>query len=74
MISMDHFDPEHLVLGVFEAENIESVNSFAMEAGLIAWNNLKINALTPVSEMMDRMDQAPPTIFWAREIEDNNEN
>ena len=63
MISLDHFDPEHLVIGFFEAENVESVNNFAMEAGLMAWNNLKVNALTPVSEFMDHMDQAPPTIF-----------
>jgi len=63
MLSMDHFDPEHLVIGVFEAENIESVRDFAMEAGLMAWNNLKINPLTPAADLMNNMDQAPPTIF-----------
>jgi hypothetical protein len=63
MISFDHFDPEHLVIGIFEAENIESVRDFAMELGLMAWNELKLNPLTPVSDFMDHMDQAPPTIF-----------
>jgi hypothetical protein len=57
------FDPEHQVIGVLEAENIESVNNFAMEAGLMAWNDLKVNALSPVSDFMDHIGQAPPTIF-----------
>jgi hypothetical protein len=34
VISFDHFDPEHF---------IEAVRDFAMEAGLMAWNDLKIN-------------------------------
>jgi len=63
ILSFDHFDPEHLVIGVIEAENIESVRDFAMELGLMAWNELKLNPLTPVSDMMDHMDKAPPTIF-----------
>ena len=63
MLSFDHFDPEHLIIGTFEAESIESVRDFVMELGLMAWNQLKINPLTPVSEFMENMDKAPPTIF-----------
>jgi hypothetical protein len=63
MLSFDHFDPEHLIIGTFEAESIESVRDFVMELGLMAWNELKINPLTPVSEFMENMDKAPPTIF-----------
>ena len=63
MLSFDHFDPEHLVIGIIEAESIESVRDFVMELGLMAWNDLKINPVTPVSEFMDNMDKAPPTIF-----------
>ena len=63
MLSFDHFDPGHLTIGTFEAESIESVRDFVMELGLMAWNELKINPLTPVSELMDNMDKAPPTIF-----------
>jgi len=29
----------------------------------MAWNDLKVNALTPASDLMDHMDEAPPTIF-----------
>jgi hypothetical protein len=63
LLSFDHFDPEHLIIGTFEAESIESVRDFVMELGLMAWNELKINPLTPVSEFMENMDKAPPTIF-----------
>jgi hypothetical protein len=58
-----HFDPEHFIIGMIEADSIEAVRDFAMEAGLMAWNDLKINPITPVSELMDNMDKAPPTIF-----------
>jgi hypothetical protein len=63
VLSFDHFDPEHLIIGMFEAESIESVRDFVMESGLMAWNELKINPITPVSELMDNIDKAPPTIF-----------
>jgi hypothetical protein len=63
VLSFDHFDPEHFIIGMIEADSIEAVRDFAMEAGLMAWNDLKINPITPVSELMDNMDKAPPTIF-----------
>ena len=63
VLSFDHFDPEHLIIGMFEAKSIESVRDFVMESGLMAWNELKINPITLVSELMDNIDKAPPTIF-----------
>ncbi|AIC16439.1 hypothetical protein [Nitrososphaera viennensis] len=63
MISMDHFDPEHLIIGIFEAENIEAVRDMILEAGLMAWNELKLNPLTPVADLIDNIDKAPPTIY-----------
>ncbi len=63
VLSFDHFDPEHFIIGMIEADSIESVRDFAMEAGLMAWNDLKINPITPVSELVDNMDKAPHTIF-----------
>ena len=63
MLSMDHFDPEHRIVAMFEAENIEAVRDLILEAGLMAWNNLKLNPITPVADLMDNIDKAPPTIF-----------
>jgi hypothetical protein len=63
MLSLDHFDPEHFLVGMFEAENPEALRDFLMEAGLMAWNDLKINSITPAKDLMDNIDQAPPTIF-----------
>lgn len=60
---MDHFDPEHLIIGIFEAENIEAVRDMILEAGLMAWNELKLNPLTPVADLIDNIDKAPPTIY-----------
>jgi hypothetical protein len=63
MLSLDHFDPEHFLVGMFEAESPEALRDFLMEAGLMAWNDLKINSITPAKDLMDNIDQAPPTIF-----------
>ena len=29
----------------------------------MTWNELKLNPLTPVSDLVDNMDKAPPTVF-----------
>lgn len=63
MLSLDHFDPEHFLVGMFEADSPEALRDFLMEAGLMAWNDLKINPITPTKDLMDNIDQAPPTIF-----------
>ena len=60
--SIYHFDPEHLVIGIFEAENIESVRDMIMEMGLMHWNDLKINPLTPADALMKDVDKQP-TLF-----------
>ncbi len=52
-LSFDHFDPEHFLTAMFEADGIEAVSDFAMEAGLMAWNHLKIDPAAGVSEFMD---------------------
>jgi hypothetical protein len=51
------------IVAMFEADSIEAVRDFVIKAGLMAWNDLKINPVTPVSETMDNIDKAPPTIF-----------
>ena len=60
--SLYHFDPEHLVIGVFEAENIEAVRDMAVEMGLMHWNDLKVNPLTPAQDLMKVVDEQP-TLF-----------
>ena len=60
--SLYHFDPEHLVIGVFEAENIESLRDLLMEMGLMHWNDLKINPVTPAETIMKTIDSMP-TLF-----------
>lgn len=60
--SLYHFDPEHLVIGIFEAEDAESLRDFLVEAGLMNWNNLRIYPVTPVDKLMKEIDSTP-TIF-----------
>ena len=60
--SLNHFDPEHLVIGIFEAENIESLRDMLMEMGLMHWNDIKINPVTPAENIMKTIDKMP-TLF-----------
>ena len=60
--SLYHFDPEHLVIGIFEAENVESVRDMLVEMGLMHWNDLKINPVTPAQDLMKDIDKVP-TLF-----------
>lgn len=60
--SLYHFDPEHLVVGIFEAEDPESLRDFLLEAGMMHWNNLRIYPVTPVDKLMSEIDNTP-TIF-----------
>ena len=56
MLSFDHFDPENFLVDTFEAESPEALRDFLMRAGLMAWNDLKINPITPAKNLMDNID------------------
>lgn len=60
--SLYHFDPEHLVIGIFEADDPESLRDFLIEAGLMHWNNLRFYPVTPVDKLMKEIDSIK-TIF-----------
>ncbi len=62
IITLNVFGPDHVILSVVEAGNIEAVRSFVTEAGLLQWNTIKINATWSVEEAL-RMIEDLPTIF-----------
>lgn len=51
------FGPEHIILAVVEAEDIDSVRNFALQSRLMQWNTVKINATYSIEEAVAMIDE-----------------
>lgn len=51
------FGPEHIILLVVEADDIESVRKFALQSRLMQWNTVKINATYSIEEAVAMIDE-----------------
>jgi hypothetical protein len=56
------FGPDHIILAVVEADDIESVRSFALQSRLMQWNTVKIHATYSMEEAIAALDEVD-TIF-----------
>ena len=51
------FGPDHIILAVIEADDIDSVRSFALRSGLMQWNTVKIHATYSLEEALPLIDE-----------------
>jgi hypothetical protein len=51
------FGPDHIILAVVEAEDIDSVRTFALQSRLMQWNTVKIHATYSLEEALVLIDQ-----------------
>jgi hypothetical protein len=56
------FGPDHIILAVIEADDIESVRSFALQSRLMQWNTVKIHATYSMEEALALLDEVE-TVF-----------
>jgi hypothetical protein len=56
------FGPDHIILAVVEADDIDSVRSFALQSRLMQWNTVKIHATYSIEEALSLLDEVG-TIF-----------
>jgi hypothetical protein len=49
--------PDHIVLAVVEADDIEAVREFILQSRLIQWNTTKIHATYSIDEAIAKADQ-----------------
>jgi hypothetical protein len=56
------FGPDHIILAVVEADDIDSVRSFALQSRLMQWNTVKIHATYSIDEALALLDEVG-TIF-----------
>jgi hypothetical protein len=54
-----HLDPGHRTIAVVEAPSIEVVTRLLYDVGLTQWNDVQVYPVTPVSEMMARVEEFP---------------
>jgi len=51
------FGPDHIILALIEADDIDSVRSFALRSGLMQWNTVKIHATYSLEEALPLIDE-----------------
>jgi uncharacterized protein with GYD domain len=59
IVTLNVFGPEHRVIAVVEANDIEAVRNFAMESRLVQWNKVNIHATWTMEEALARADDLP---------------
>jgi hypothetical protein len=50
------FGPDHIILFVLEADDIDSVRNFSLQSGLMQWNTVKIHATYSIEEAVSMID------------------
>ena len=60
ILSLRVFGPDHIVLAVVEADNIEPVRDFLFQSRLIQWNTTNIYATYSLEEALTRADELEP--------------
>jgi predicted RecB family endonuclease len=62
IVTLRIFGPDHVILAVVEADDIDSVRSFALQSRLMQWNTVKIHATYSIEEAIALLDEVE-TIF-----------
>jgi hypothetical protein len=62
IVTLRVFGPDHILLAVVEADDIESVRDFVFQSRLIQWNTTRIHATYSMEEAVALVDQVE-TIF-----------
>jgi predicted RecB family endonuclease len=62
IVTLRVFGPDHILLAVVEANDIEAVRDFIFQTGLIQWNTTKVHATYSLDEALARADDMD-TIF-----------
>jgi hypothetical protein len=56
IVTLRIFGPDHIVLAVVEANDIEAVRNFILHSRLIQWNTTKIHATYSMEEAVAKSD------------------
>ena len=57
IVTLRVFGPDHVVLAVVEADDIEAVREFILQSRLIQWNTTEIHATYSMDEAIAKSDE-----------------
>jgi hypothetical protein len=60
IVTLRIFGPDHIILAVVEADDIDSVRDFAFQSRLMQWNTVKIHATYSMEEALGLIAEAEP--------------
>ena len=58
IVTMRIFGPDHIIIAVVEADDIDSVRDFAFQSHLMQWNKVSIHATYSMEEALGMIEQA----------------
>ena len=58
IVTLRVFGPDHIILAVVEADDIDSVRDFALQSRLMQWNKVNIHATYSMEEALGLIDTA----------------
>lgn len=57
IVTLRVFGPDHIILAVVEADDIEAVRDFIFQSRLVQWNTTKIHATYSMEEALARVNE-----------------
>jgi hypothetical protein len=60
IVTLRIFGPDHIILAVVEANDIDSVRDFALQSRLMQWNTVKIHPTYSMEEALPLIDSVEP--------------
>jgi uncharacterized protein with GYD domain len=54
---------EHDGLAVVEANQLETVQDFVLQRGLVQWNSVRVSQAVPLDEALKQLDKVPPPLY-----------
>lgn len=60
ILTLRVFGPDHIILAVVEANDIDPVRDFALQSRLMQWNTVRIHATYSIDEALAMLDTVEP--------------
>ena len=69
IVTLRVFGPDHVILAVVEADDIDPVRDFALQSRLMQWNTVRIHATYSIDEALALLDTVEPIFERAAEVD-----
>jgi hypothetical protein len=60
IVTLRVFGPDHIILAVVDADDIDSIRNFALQSRLMQWNTVRIHATYSMEEALPLIDSVEP--------------